>query len=871
LASVSGILFAMQHSVKFAGLARPGLLAAAAVTLWPLVYFYPAVLGRLSLVPYDGVLQNMPLRVAAFEMVRAGHLPLWNPYIFCGMPLHAAAQAGVLFPLNWFYLFLSPFVAGNLMTISAYSVAALGTYLYSRRAGAGVAGAALSALVFESCGFLVGQLSHINIVQTAAMLPWVLWALDGYGEGRGRKWGALFAVFVALQAFAGHQQSFAYSLILVAAYALAQAWAGDQRRRWLYLSSLGLLSAGVLLAAVQILPTYELLRNSLRSAASYDFFSSFSLPPQFLLTFVAPYIYGGGDGHFFGAPYLGPPYYGEFIAYVGVVALALAGFGAFVWRDARTRFWVVLVVAAYVLALGRHWPLEAYRLIHYVPLLNLFRVPARHLLEVDLALAVLAGRGLTALMAQKERTATGERAGTARHALLAGAVVFLLACMVVTIGRPSGLKLADGAAASLTNAPELFVPPLLAGLGACVLWLYARRGGRVLIAGLFALVALDLFLFGHATGWRAASPRPSAEVWRVPPPLVALRERGEFERGRARLLTVQHEFQPDRAITDVAPAPSAPYWLQPDAYMMHGAENAAGYEGFGLARYSRLAGDMKVWGELADPERSLRGPGREIDLLNVRYLLAPATGRAGGAHAPPANRTEATGEVSAMGEVAALRWRLLTQAGGVAVYENTRWLPRAWLAPEAAPVTSVAALRTIRTGKLPDGRPWDPLRTALVNARPGIETGEVSNSTSPSETGRTFSGETTSSSGETTSSGGTALVVRHEPNRIELKTEAQAPAVLVLAENYYPGWRAYLDGRSVEILRVNYAQRGVRVPAGTHQVVFVYRPPSVYGGLALTVFVALLLALWVRGMLPLGRLAQPFGRALFYYLSSRKR
>ena len=61
--------------------------------------------------------------------------------------------------------------------------------------------------------------------------------------------------------------------------------------------------------------------------------------------------------------------------------------------------------------------------------------------------------------------------------------------------------------------------------------------------------------------------------------------------------------------------------LQPDTYVMHGVENAAGYDGFGLARYSRLAGDMKLWGELTDPERSVRGPGREFDLLNVRYLV----------------------------------------------------------------------------------------------------------------------------------------------------------------------------------------------------------------------------------------------------------
>ena len=56
--------------------------------------------------------------------------------------------------------------------------------------------------------------------------------------------------------------------------------------------------------------------------------------------------------------------------------------------------------------------------------------------------------------------------------------------------------------------------------------------------------------------------------------------------------------------------------------MMYGVENAAGYDGFGLARYSRLAGDMKIWGDLTDAKRTLGSESRELDLLNVRYLLA---------------------------------------------------------------------------------------------------------------------------------------------------------------------------------------------------------------------------------------------------------
>ena len=107
---------------------RRDYLAAIAVTLTPIVYFLPALSRGLVLSPDDGILQNVPFRVAAAGMVRSGNLPLWDPYIFSGMPLLGAAQTAVLFPLNWFYLLFSAPTSTNLMVISSYMAAALGGF-----------------------------------------------------------------------------------------------------------------------------------------------------------------------------------------------------------------------------------------------------------------------------------------------------------------------------------------------------------------------------------------------------------------------------------------------------------------------------------------------------------------------------------------------------------------------------------------------------------------------------------------------------------------------------------------------------------------------------------------------------------------------
>ncbi len=168
------------------------------------------------------------------------------------------------------------------------------------------------------------------------------------------------------------------------------------------------------------------------------------------------------------------------------------------------------------------------------------------------------------------------------------------------------------------------------------------------------------------------------------------------------------------------------------------------------------------------------------------------------------------------------RWQRLAEVGKVAVFENTRLLPRVWLATSELVAREEDELMIIRTGKTPDGAPWNPLRTALVESSTGIRFGKQDEAP------------------------GNAEVTRNDPNRVEVKTESAAPAILVLSANHYPGWRANVDGRPVDVIRVNYNQRGVAVPAGNHLVTFVYRPKSVLIGLVISLLTLAALVVWSR-------------------------
>ncbi|HQK75913.1 MAG TPA: YfhO family protein, partial [Candidatus Hydrogenedentes bacterium] len=79
------------------------------------------------------------------------------------------------------------------------------------------------------------------------------------------------------------------------------------------------------------------------------------------------------------------------------------------------------------------------------------------------------------------------------------------------------------------------------------------------------------------------------------------------------------------------------------------------------------------------------------------------------------------------------------------------------------------------------------------------------------------------------------------PERLAVHVEVPQAGIVVLSDSFARGWRASLDGVPCEILRVNGIFRGVAVPAGVHDIVFTYRPASLYLGIGIALFGAALL------------------------------
>jgi hypothetical protein len=95
-----------------------------------------------------------------------------------------------------------------------------------------------------------------------------------------------------------------------------------------------------------------------------------------------------------------------------------------------------------------------------------------------------------------------------------------------------------------------------------------------------------------------------------------------------------------------------------------------------------------------------------------------------------------------------------------------------------------------------------------------------------------------------------AAITRFEAGRVDVRVRADAPAVLVLSEAWYPGWRASVAGRPAVVFAVNGWMRGVLVPAGESEVAFAYHSRFLGWGAALSLAAAVLVALLARRRSP---------------------
>jgi hypothetical protein len=331
--------------------------------------------------------------------------------------------------------------------------------------------------------------------------------------------------------------------------------------------------------------------------------------------------------------------------------------------------------------------------------------------------------------------------------------LFLLAAAVVW--RVPGFAYSLARAIPLLGSTKLmrlslFVALSLSVLGAVGLdaLLSRLRSARTRLAvglGAIGLAAADLFSF--AFGYNP-----------------------EIEPGQYFPTTPAIEFlQRDRGLHRILSQPGV---LPPNTHLACGLASASGYDSVELERYrallSLLSSDPNGRYFLKEIRYFDRPDSPILDLLGVKYAALP----------------EKQGLDPA-------RWRL-AHDGEVAIYENLRAMPRAFVAKDVVVARSAeVALQFL-------GSPaFDP-RTVVLEEQTDWQEADMA--------------------------GCEVEVTSYEPNRVELRARMRARGFVVLADAYHDGWRARVDGASERLWIADHALRAVLVPEGEHLIEFAYEP-----------------------------------------------
>ncbi|MCP4543681.1 MAG: YfhO family protein [Chloroflexi bacterium] len=611
-------------------------------------------------------LTNMFLHWLRFAVssVQRGQFPLWNPYLFSGVPFVANPQPALFYPPTWLALLMPVTRAFGWIIVLHLWIAGAGMYAWLRSEGASVVGALVGGVTFSFSGYVFVRVyaGHIGVITTGAWLPTILWVYRCAVARRSWKLAVVGGLPVGLSILAGHTATFIYVALGLLAYVAFCVWESWQEtrslrkqndRNWVFLTPLAwasvMLIVGLLLAAVQLFPLAELAMHSTRQAApSYDFASRFSWPPGYLLTLLVP--------NFFGEPahtgYWGDGIYDEFIFYIGVLPLLLALLGLRS-RHRLAPFLVALGLGALLLAFGKYASLHPlfYR---FVPLFNSTRAPARAGFLFTLAAAALAGLTLTVFSSSegenKERTWLLEPMQHSLVRAVAGGAMILIVLGFAAFAWGRESNPAAGRLWHLANQVTLFLIFFLLSTGLLAAWrnISARRAGLgVLVLG---LVVFDLWTFGGNLA--NTVPVPHSSYWRK-----------TFE-------TVSAP-QAERVLP----------WDLNDFYqnggMAYNLRSVFGYDPLVLQRYEAFIASRPDY------------RARTYDLLNARYMMTAAP-------------LESSDHPNAP--------RLVLDEPNVYVYERPNALPRAWVVSQIEVMEDAAMLTRIHE---PD---FDPRTTALLNS-----------------------------------------------------------------------------------------------------------------------------------------------------------
>lgn len=798
---------------------HPNWTAVILLFLLLIIFYYPIVFENKTLLPPD------KLTAQSYEnffnkAIEDGTYPLWNPYIFSGMPSYGSLASARLVnvfdaAINYTILGIRKIIpmTSFMRILLNYLFFGLLVYLLLKSFKLNRYACLFSAIavMFIPQYIAFTAFGHNTKFLSLVLIPLIFWSVDQLIKKQNLLFFTITALALGFQLLRAHVQVCYYTYLLIGIYVIYYAVIEFRETNKFdkIAKTLGLiLGAGIvalLLSSVMYLSVYEYSHYSIRGGGetgglNYDYASSWSFSPYEMVTFFVPSFFGFG-----GATYWGKMPFTDYPLYMGIVVLFLAGLAFVLKRDRKVIFFGIVALFALIVSFGKHLPILYSPMFEFLPFFNKFRVPSMIHILLDFSVVILAGFGLHYLIQLKEtndKNLIDRKSNAVRIYFYVFGSIEIALLLLITLGKSVLFNWMGSAARPLNSGAQQMahkmalqdsvVMLILVGItGFLVLYyLSGKLKANLLGFSLMALLIVDLWI----VDFKIIDPKPqvSEEAFFKKTDVVDFLEKQDPQFRIFPLKINQPGEKPDNWWM---------YFLLQNIYGYHAAKLKIYQEAMDelsfpqtyLFKYLKQGVDeqgkrtvtMKKMSEV-QPDL-LYGHQTFLNMLNCKYLIS--------SYPIPDTSYQ------------------LVYRGSQLVYENKHALPRAFFVNDIVVKDSKQDIfNLIKSGR------FNPAQTAILEKEPEFPVVYYPENT--------------------------VDLVSFDIHHIKLKASVKTPALMLLSEIYYPvGWNAYVDGKTTEIYKTNYILRSIFLKPGEHEIDFRYEQASFKWGAMLSAITLILLIL----------------------------
>jgi len=760
-------------------------------------YLSPLLFGGKTFV--SGDIQTFNSYVTFLAQDR-DDLPLWNPYIFGGMPSYSISVGHIWF--NFIYVaftairdvYSMPFEQEYVKWTFYIILLAINSFFLIRYL---TKNTLISLFGGLSTGLSTGIMlflfiGHVTKLTSIAWFPLVLLVLFRMQDKvRAFDFFAL-VVIVQLMIQGFHVQVIFYLVLAITLYYLfffvRELITKDKVKLFGLFKSAGAFAAAIVLAVLiqsdSLTQVYEYTPYSTRGQQSlveksgtaedessiqyYDYHTQWSFSIGEIATFVVPSYYGFGHSTYQGDltegkavpinTYFGQMEFVDLPMYMGVLVFFLGLYGVWAGRkNPLVQYLGLVTLFALLLSFGKNFALVFDPMFHLFPYFNKFRVPSMALILVQLMFPILASLGLFSVYEQWKNKDTRDLSVLKILAYISGGLFVAVLLFNSVISDSAGERFLGSQIGQQLGVLKDYVGQMVATdfviaffLTAVAFWgMYLALSRKISPEIVFAVI----LLLGVVDLWRintrgATYEEASAIQTKQEKPIHISVIQGLKDTQPYRIINLKQDRSPGSISNN---ANFNMFYLQEDFLGYSGVKPRAIQDIYDIVG---AAGNPATW-----------------RMLNVKYIVTD-------------QRYNIPGTEEIFADTSTI------------VYRNNNALPRAYLVNQ---VKKADALTAVTAAKADD---YDAATLSYVHDRD-------LNLAQPSV-------------------GDTSTIIGYDEHYIKVKTKTAGSRLLFIGNTFTKGWKATVSGKEAEIIKTNHGFLGVVVPAGENIVEVVFAPTSYY-------------------------------------------